>query len=94
MSAKRVPATIVADNPSKTGDIRIGDLDGVVHGFDYVCPCGCGVVDWIPVTSGPSDLHHWHWNGDRDKPTLTPSIRKLNGCQWHGWLTNGEFITC
>lgn len=30
----------------------------------------------------------WQWNGDQEKPTLTPSIN-CYGC-WHGFITNGE----
>jgi len=37
---------------------------------------------------------HWSWNGDREKPTLTPSILvyKHEGFDdgWHGFLTDGE----
>lgn len=41
----------------------------------------------------------WEWNGDRERPTFTPSINCLAegpsgeryaGCGWHGWITNGE----
>ena len=35
----------------------------------------------------------WQWDGDREAPTLTPSIdakRPRGG--WHGWLKAGEFV--
>ena len=32
----------------------------------------------------------WQWNGDREKPTLEPSVNCV-GC-WHGWIRNGEFV--
>jgi len=32
---------------------------------------------------------YWYWNGDRDKPTLSPSLHWPG--HWHGWLRNGRF---
>ena len=37
----------------------------------------------------------WEWCGNREAPTLTPSInaqRPVGG--WHGWLTGGELRQC
>lgn len=34
----------------------------------------------------------WSWNGDYDKPTLTPSLNIIG--QWHGWLREGQLISC
>ena len=40
---------------------------------------------------------HWQWNGNKECPTLTPSILVHavpnwdNG--WHGFLTDGKLIT-
>jgi hypothetical protein len=44
----------------------------------------------------------WQWNGNRERPTATPSllIYQLNergqriGEHWHGWLTDGERRSC
>lgn len=62
----------------------------------FGCPCGDGELAGIPVKKGS---HHsqekaWGWNGDEEKPTLTPSIQRMGGCNWHGYLTNGEFKSC
>lgn len=39
------------------------------EGYAYRCPCG--------------DTHHltkgWQWNGDREKPTFTPSVMVTTG---------------
>lgn len=62
-------------------------------GLNFVCPCGCESVLGIQFTSdrgGPC----WTWNGSREKPTCTPSILHLNGCKWHGYLTDGVFKEC
>ena len=36
----------------------------------------------------------WHWNGSYHKPSLKPSILRMSGCHWHGYLTEGEFREC
>lgn len=33
----------------------------------------------------------WAWNGDIDRPTLSPSINCAD-C-WHGYIENGVFVT-
>ena len=56
----------------------------------FRCPCGCDSSLSVPVT-GPKA---WAWNGDVQFPTLTPSIKRLDHCRWHGFLTDGEFREC
>jgi len=34
----------------------------------------------------------WVWNGDKELPTLIPSINVVG--QWHGFLRDGKLITC
>lgn len=34
----------------------------------------------------------WEFNGDYDRPTLTPSLHWVD--MWHGWLRDGELISC
>ena len=45
--------------------------------------------------SGTSGTYWW-WNGDRDKPTLTPSIGvpAVPPYKWHGFLENGIWRSC
>lgn len=57
------------------------------------CPCGCGRITPLdiygkgnPKTETPS----WEWDGDRERPTLAPSIHAVG--HWHGWLTRGYFV--
>lgn len=66
-----------------------------VVGLLYRCPCGCGRLGGLPF--GPKsedDIKHsratWDWNGNREVPTLTPSIHHVN--HWHGFLTDGMWI--
>lgn len=55
-----------------------------------MCPCGCGEVFSVPVIPGGS--HAWSWDGNREQPTLSPSIRRIGGCKWHGHLQNGTWV--
>lgn len=38
----------------------------------------------------PSGSPSWEWNGNREKPTLSPSIWTHG--HWHGWVRNGEMV--
>lgn len=62
--------------------------------IDFVCPCGCGVVHAIPVCRTVKEPRCWLWDGNVEKPTLSPSIKRIGGCGWHGFLTKGVFETC
>jgi hypothetical protein len=55
------------------------------------CPCPCGEQFWLPLRSHeePPDGHNWSWNGDKAQPTLSPSIRRIGGCAFHGYLQGG-----
>jgi hypothetical protein len=69
---------------------------GQVIDLAFCCPCGCGVVSGIRIDTGNPRQPEpkWQWNGNENCPTVTPSIRKLNGCKWHGFLTDGVFWSC
>jgi hypothetical protein len=46
-----------------------------------------------------SDAACWQWNGNKESPTLTPSILVWGNGQkqpstWHGYLTAGKLIEC
>lgn len=56
----------------------------------FSCPCGCWGIVRLPVDGTPS----WKWNQDEDRPTLEPSIRRMDGCKWHGFLTDGWWTPC
>lgn len=65
-----------------------------IRGMIFVCPCGCGDRSPVHFTTGETTHPRWTWNGNREKPTLTPSLNKTSGCLWHGYLTDGEFREC
>lgn len=65
--------------------------------FVYCCPCGCGQQIGLPVYldgEPKPERTAWQWNGQMASPTLQPSIRRLDGCLWHGFLTAGEWQPC
>lgn len=46
--------------------------DGIIT---YPCP-GCKENHGLNI---PGQRAHWNWNGDKDKPTFTPSIHRISG---------------
>jgi Family of unknown function (DUF6527) len=61
----------------------------------FRCPCGCGDVGGIAVEKDMDDRdgNHpiWKWDGNKELPTIVPSIRFMSGCKWHGNLIEGIF---
>ena len=50
----------------------------------FFCPA-CGYAHWFKVGNGG-----WTWNGDRDKPTIKPSILTLYvEPRCHSFVTDG-----
>ena len=45
-----------------------------------------------PKPSDRSNGAEWEWDGDEDKPTLTPSIHAPG--IWHGFLIAGRLKSC
>jgi len=51
----------------------------------------------LPVREGDTADNLWGWDGDKEKPTLTPSIQTMSGGNWnkelwHGYLREGVFV--
>ena len=88
--AKRVPERF----PQNPGEFNIHAGDTMLR---FRCPCGCGDLVGIPIRKRGEPPEHppskevWEWDGDYDKPTLTPSIQAVGGCNYHGNLTAGVF---
>jgi hypothetical protein len=46
----------------------------------------------LPIVLGdPGTEKAWGWDGNKEAPTLTPSINVIG--IWHGWLQAGKLIT-
>lgn len=93
-NAQHVPDWDERDN--RPGSFDILEEDGRKT-FVYCCPCGCGQQIGLPIRSeehAAPAAPAWAWNGSLTSPTLAPSIRRLDGCRWHGFLTGGEWQPC
>jgi hypothetical protein len=70
--------------------------------FEFNCPRHdrrCGALVIAGRTALPRDgqnrnggIAQWDWNGDRERPTFTPSVN-CQGC-WHGYIRNGRAVDC
>jgi hypothetical protein len=66
------------------GDYQFHNPQGYVEALVYCCP-GCGALLSLLFNA-------WKWNGDFNKPTITPNMRHED-CGWLGRLTNGFWVT-
>jgi hypothetical protein len=66
--------------------------DGTSVGLVYICPCGCGHTGVLDFRREPEHHPSWIWDGNRDKPTLSPSVHHIG--HWHGYLTAGVWVFC
>lgn len=83
----------------KPGELKNpGDfyIELVPNGATYIfvlLPDGTGNNLPIEINKGPAlSPRCWGWDGNEDKPTLTPSIHCIGS--WHGWLRAGRLISC
>ncbi|MFO1038146.1 MAG: DUF6527 family protein [Geminicoccaceae bacterium] len=66
--------------------------DGKPKWMTFPCPGGrgrCGIALRPHQKNGVGAS--WEWDGDREQPTITPSI-DCRECGWHGWITKGQLI--
>lgn len=76
------------------GALRIETVDTYLATLHAICSCGCGTYFSIPLRFGAfvKGERGWGWDGaDFEHITLTPSIRQVGGCQWHGHLLDGRW---
>lgn len=53
------------------------------------CPCGC--CDLLTLSLMKSHNPNWKLHFDwLNRPTLYPSIRKIDGCKSHFWIIKGK----
>ena len=80
-----------------TDSIRTAGPGAVKFNGDAIlfrCPCGCGNLGQLPLRNRDSRRRpSWNWDGNRDRPTLTPSVNCTGfPCGWHGWLREGVWV--
>jgi len=91
------------DEPVGSFDIECNGVEGyaaTAH-IIFVCPNGKRCTVLLGPTfvdrSAPDRLCVWQWDGNMERPTITPSInciaekdgKPTGGCGWHGFITNG-----
>ncbi len=88
------PAKLKAEmpcQPDKPGSYTFfqygnDEPDAPMRGMSFACPCGCGAILGV-------NFNRWTWDGNREAPTISPSIQHLDGCRWHGFLRGGYWET-
>lgn len=84
------------------GDWTFSSDDEHPKWLRFGCPRGTGECT-VPIRPQTTrDGHGWNFDGNRDAPTLTPSINCLSeynghpsaGCGWHGHVRAGRFEEC
>lgn len=65
----------------------VEDASGQIACLRFVCPCGCGGRNTVPIRPGDP----WQWDGNESVPTLTPELNPANRCCFYS-LTNGVFV--
>ncbi len=56
-----------------------------------------GWVGRLPIAPLPSGVQSpsWQWDGNEDKPTITPSVlTRMGDEEWHGFFTAGRMVSC
>jgi hypothetical protein len=74
-------------------DLLGGDHSKPTH-YLYICLPGETNLTAIEVQQGNNQHgpRTWAWDGNEDKPTLSPSI--LFPGTWHGYLKSGRLESC
>lgn len=95
--SKDLPATLVDDVDNAQDvpgaiEFRVLPDENEPCGIAFLCPCGCGHQSWLPLQDRPSVS--WRWDGNREAPTLIPSVLMTTPCRWHGWLRSGVWVSC
>lgn len=86
------------DESKQPGDFEIYPPNEFNKGsIEFICPNGrlCGVGIRNGEFKGEAGtLKRWGFDGNAEKPTLTPSINcgQPSGCGWHGHIQNGEMV--
>ena len=88
---------LVLTNPAhknvKKRNLLIVENNGYKKWAYLLCPCGC--KDIIMLSLSKNRRPSWTVNIDKAKrPTIYPSVRRLEGCHSHFWIRNGMIDWC
>lgn len=95
MNTESCDMRCVSDEVAEAFDLSPGDFCFKMTREDqrvmWIClPNGTTSVIRIRPYSGPEPS--WEWDGNEEKPTLTPSIYAIG--IWHGWARAGRLVSC
>jgi hypothetical protein len=87
--AKEQPEKYAVLADGEPGDyVFTVDANGTIAGIEFICP-GRRLHG---ITFKPGS---WQWNGNRERPSVTPSIASRDGCcGMHVYLTDGQWVLC
>jgi len=93
-TGKLVENLIPDEETAKAGQFSISQNEGSNYVWmQFICPCPDKLCNGVLRISEDEKIaakrHTWLWDGNREKPTLTPSIARKGGCGWHGYLEKG-----
>lgn len=89
-------------------ELGVGDWCFMNDGQYIGIRLGEGEMDCciLPIRKSPADFAPemtyegipWEWNGNKEAPSLTPSILhwgkgRKEPATWHGYLTDGKLVT-
>jgi hypothetical protein len=74
--------------------IDLSDQDGILSRYGFYCP-GCKCHHWFATKDMNNTFPKWEWNGDREKPTISPSIlvhysNLKNAIVCHSFIKDGQ----
>ena len=75
----------------KNGDMGDWYIPKDSSGIFIKFPNPSQTVTYWPFDEPLENGSIWKWDGNREAPTLTPSLHWVN--VWHGWMKNGELIS-
>lgn len=99
MNAESADMRRVEARPESVWDLKVGEFffstDPEGQRF-FTCMLPGETTCIIPlrpiVTAGLNGGHYWEWDGNEERPTLTPSINAVGS--WHGWVRAGRMVSC
>lgn len=86
--------------------VQASATDSTRVGLSLECPCGCPTRLFVPFKGAPGYPNGWERTGETiETLSLRPSIQRHrpapghsseSGCSsaWHGFITNGEAVSC
>lgn len=78
------------ENSAEVGDWAFSSDN--VHIF-IETPTGTAILQIDPTAYPEHKRACWQWDGNREAPTLTPSILlHSKPKEWHGWLRDGKLV--